>query len=156
MGSKESKKRRGASAVQPLGAGDVGSFASLCRNEAVIKVVRDSMVKEAKRGKLVSSEIPSAIYLEPEPWLPDSGLVTPTLKLKRPKLREHYTHAIEQMYQASTRKQSMARRITQRHTTFVKRRTIMTPRGSKAKSQALEAEAKVQEGDICTNHSNVN
>ena len=74
------------------------SFAAMCQHPAVLGVVLRSMVKEAKKGKLANSEVPSAIYIEPEPWLPDSGLVTPTLKLKRPKLREHYTHAISRLY----------------------------------------------------------
>jgi long-chain acyl-CoA synthetase len=33
-----------------------------------------------------------------DPWTTDNGLLTPTLKMKRPKITEHYQHQIEQMY----------------------------------------------------------
>ena len=93
-----SKKVHSSSAVQPLGVGNAGSFAALCENPNVVQAVINSIVQEAKKGKLASYEIPLAIHLEPEPWLPDSGLVTPTLKLKRQALREHYKRVIARLY----------------------------------------------------------
>jgi len=33
-----------------------------------------------------------------DPWTIDNGLLTPTLKIKRPKITEHHQHQIEQMY----------------------------------------------------------
>lgn len=33
-----------------------------------------------------------------DPWTTDNGLLTPTLKMKRPKITEHYQQQIEQMY----------------------------------------------------------
>jgi len=100
-GPKTSKRvRPSSSAVQPIGAGEAGPFACLCQNKSVVEAVLHSLEREAKKknSKLASYEIPLAIYLEPEPWLPDSGLVTPTLKLKRLKLREHYKHVIARLY----------------------------------------------------------
>ena len=99
------------------------------------------MVKVAKEGKLASSEIPSATHLEPEPWLPTSGLVTPTLKLKRPKLRERYTHAIKQLYQGSPSSHYTPAALPPG--------CFMAPREPTANTQTLDAKAKVQDDDIC-------
>jgi len=41
------------------------------------------------------------VHIETEPWTVESGLMTPTLKKKRPKLLEKYTEAIDAMYSAS-------------------------------------------------------
>ena len=94
-------RSRKPSAVQPIGAGEAGSFASLCQNQYVVKAVLNSLEREAKKknSKLESYEVPLAIHLEPAPWLPETGLVTPTLKLKRLKLREHYKHVIARLYE---------------------------------------------------------
>lgn len=37
----------------------------------------------AKAGKLTKVDTPVAVHLETEPWLPETGLVTDALKLKR-------------------------------------------------------------------------
>ena len=65
-----------------------------------MKGVLNSLKQAAKKknSKLESYEIPLAIHLEPAPWLSETGLVTPTLKLKRLKLREHYKHVIARLY----------------------------------------------------------
>lgn len=50
--------------------------------------------------KLNGFEIPRAIYLEPVPFDVERDIVTPTLKLKRPKAKEIYQKQIEEMYQS--------------------------------------------------------
>ena len=69
-----------------------------CQDPAAVDEVLNSMIKEARKENLAGYEISLAIRLEPEPWLPDSGLVTPTLKLKRQALREHYKRVIARLY----------------------------------------------------------
>ncbi len=39
------------------------------------------------------------VHLDLEPWTVDDGLLTPTLKMKRPQLTKHYANQIETMYQ---------------------------------------------------------
>ena len=41
------------------------------------------------------------VHIETEPWTVESGLMTPTLKKKRPKLLEKYADAIDEMYKQS-------------------------------------------------------
>lgn len=48
--------------------------------------------------KLERFEIPLKVHLSPEPWTPETGLVTDAFKLKRKELRNHYLDHIERMY----------------------------------------------------------
>jgi long-subunit acyl-CoA synthetase (AMP-forming) len=41
---------------------------------------------------------PSAVHLEPVEWTPESGVMTPTLKLRRAQMRSRYADAIASMY----------------------------------------------------------
>lgn len=38
------------------------------------------------------------VHLSPEPWTPETGLVTDAFKLRRKELKNHYLHHIERMY----------------------------------------------------------
>lgn len=48
--------------------------------------------------KLERFEIPVKVRLSPEPWTPETGLVTDAFKLKRKELKNHYLNDIERMY----------------------------------------------------------
>lgn len=48
--------------------------------------------------KLQGFEIPVMVHLSPEPWTPETGLVTDAFKLKRKELKNHYLNDIERMY----------------------------------------------------------
>ncbi|WP_018947675.1 long-chain fatty acid--CoA ligase [Thioalkalivibrio sp. AKL17] len=43
------------------------------------------------------------VYVIHEPWSVENGMMTPTMKLKRPVIREHYREAIETMYNGRDR-----------------------------------------------------
>jgi long-chain acyl-CoA synthetase len=48
--------------------------------------------------KLQRFEIPVKVRLSPEPWTPETGLVTDAFKLKRKELKNHFQTDIERMY----------------------------------------------------------
>lgn len=48
--------------------------------------------------KLERFEVPIKVRLSPEPWTPETGLVTDAFKLKRKELKNHYLNDIERMY----------------------------------------------------------
>ena len=48
--------------------------------------------------KMQRFETPMKVHLSPEPWTPETGLVTDAFKLKRKELKNHYLHQIERMY----------------------------------------------------------
>ena len=43
-------------------------------------------------------EIPAKIKLLPDPWTPESGLVTAALKLKREQLKAEFKDELEKLY----------------------------------------------------------
>jgi long-chain acyl-CoA synthetase len=57
------------------------------------------MKRLAKSKGLHGFETPKSIYLEAEQFSAENGLTTPTFKLKRQQLRDHYEKEIDDMYQ---------------------------------------------------------
>ncbi|PKA61504.1 Long chain acyl-CoA synthetase 9, chloroplastic [Apostasia shenzhenica] len=77
----------------------VGDFSDLCRKEETVKEVHSSLIKAAKEARIEKFEIPSKIILLPEPWTPESGLVTAALKLKREVIRKKYAEELSKLYE---------------------------------------------------------
>jgi len=75
-----------------------GSYKEVCQNLKVVQIILEDMKKQGKLAKLKGFEFPKAIYVEPEPFSPENGLLTPTFKLKRPKVRDHYRKRIDILY----------------------------------------------------------
>ncbi|KAL8555944.1 hypothetical protein ACS0TY_003675 [Phlomoides rotata] len=73
-------------------------FPSLCSNQHARKYILDELNNTAKRHNLRGFEMLKAVHLEPIPFDIDRDLVTPTFKLKRPQLLNHYKACIEQLY----------------------------------------------------------
>ncbi|XBH91476.1 hypothetical protein VPH35_082868 [Triticum aestivum] len=71
----------------------------LCHNDQAIKEVQQSLSKAAKAARLEKFEIPARIILLPEPWTPESGLVTAALKLKREQLKAKFKDDLNKLYQ---------------------------------------------------------
>lgn len=76
--------------------GDINSW---CTNEKVKKAILDQMVAEGKKEQLKSFEQVKAIFLTPEIWSVENGLLTPTLKFKRPALKSHFAETFEDLYE---------------------------------------------------------
>ncbi|WOL04093.1 long chain acyl-CoA synthetase 9, chloroplastic [Canna indica] len=73
-------------------------FSDLCRKEETVKEVQSSLLKAAKQARLDKFEIPARIKLIPEPWTPETGLVTAALKLKREVIRKAYADDLAKLY----------------------------------------------------------
>ncbi|KAG6516609.1 hypothetical protein ZIOFF_027078 [Zingiber officinale] len=73
-------------------------FSDLCQKEETVKEVHGSLLKAAKQSRLDKFEIPAKIKLIPEPWTPESGLVTAALKLKREAVRKAYADDLQKLY----------------------------------------------------------
>ena len=56
------------------------------------------MPQVGKSGKLEKFEIPSKIKVLPEPWTPESGLVTAAMKLKRESIKKAFGSELTHLY----------------------------------------------------------
>lgn len=75
-----------------------GDMSEICKNEDFKKAVVDSMVDFGKKAGLSSLEQAKDIYLFPELFSVENGLLTPTFKTKRADLKKHFSSEIDQMY----------------------------------------------------------
>lgn len=78
--------------------GIIGSWEEICTHPEMEKEVLRVIREVAVNIKLQRFEIPVKVHLSPEPWTPETGLVTDAFKLKRKELKNHYLHHIERMY----------------------------------------------------------
>jgi len=74
------------------------TMAELCSNDKIKKMILDDMVSEGKKGGLHSFEQVKDIYLHPEPFTIEAGLLTPTLKSKRAAIKDYFKDQLERMY----------------------------------------------------------
>ncbi|KAK3129311.1 hypothetical protein QOZ80_6BG0477170 [Eleusine coracana subsp. coracana] len=73
-------------------------FEELCQIDQAIKEVQQSLSKAGKAARLEKFEVPAKILLLPEPWTPESGLVTAALKLKREQMKTKYKDDLNKLY----------------------------------------------------------
>ncbi|KAG5667921.1 hypothetical protein PVAND_015886 [Polypedilum vanderplanki] len=78
--------------------GITGEFEQLCVNREVIKAATKGLHDYAKKCNLAKFEVPTMIYLCPDFWTPESGLVTAAFKIKRKEILEKYKSEITRMY----------------------------------------------------------
>lgn len=71
---------------------------ALCQTDALRGLIMKEIKTLAKKAGLHGFETPKAIHLEHEQFTAENGLTTPTFKLKRPQLRDHYQSQINEMY----------------------------------------------------------
>jgi len=77
-----------------------GDIVALCKDPKVTDKVLAQMTQVGKTSKLQGFEMVKAIRLHPEPFSVDNGFMTPTFKIKRPQLRQHFQGDIDSMYKA--------------------------------------------------------
>ncbi|GAA6096856.1 long-chain-fatty-acid--CoA ligase 6 isoform X1 [Tachysurus ichikawai] len=75
-----------------------GCYDDLCKNVELKKVILDDLVCLGKAGGLHSFEQVKDIYIHNEMFSIENGLLTPTFKAKRPKLKEYFKQQIEHLY----------------------------------------------------------
>ncbi|KAM6987627.1 long-chain-fatty-acid--CoA ligase 3a isoform 2-T2 [Tautogolabrus adspersus] len=75
-----------------------GSSEELCNSKAMEELVLKILTEDALTAQLERFEIPRKIRLSPDPWTPETGLVTDAFKLKRKELKKRYQDDIERMY----------------------------------------------------------
>uniref|UniRef100_A0A673SLR4 Long-chain-fatty-acid--CoA ligase n=1 Tax=Suricata suricatta TaxID=37032 RepID=A0A673SLR4_SURSU len=75
-----------------------GSFEDLCTNKDVRKAILEDMVKLGKDAGLKPFEQVKGIALHPELFSVDNGLLTPTMKARRPELRNYFRSQIDELY----------------------------------------------------------
>lgn len=78
--------------------GVTGSWVEICNNLIMESEVLREIKEVANKMKLERFEVPAKVRLSPEPWTPETGLVTDAFKLKRKELKNHYLNDIERMY----------------------------------------------------------
>ncbi|XP_068241482.1 long-chain-fatty-acid--CoA ligase 4-like [Palaemon carinicauda] len=74
------------------------SLKELCNDEKVKTCVLEELKSHGKKQGLGRWDFPAAIHLTPEPWTPESGLVTAALKIRRKNIKDHFRDAIMSMY----------------------------------------------------------
>ncbi|NXO02880.1 ACSL1 ligase, partial [Rhinopomastus cyanomelas] len=75
-----------------------GSYAELCKSKDVKKHILEDMLRIGKECGLKSFEQVKDIFLHPEMFSIENGLLTPTLKAKRPELRKYFQPQIDELY----------------------------------------------------------
>ncbi|NXN43218.1 ACSL1 ligase, partial [Rhinoptilus africanus] len=75
-----------------------GSYEELCRNKDLKKHILEDMVRIGKESGLKSFEQVKDIYIHTEMFSIENGLLTPTLKAKRPELRKYFQSQIDELY----------------------------------------------------------
>lgn len=75
-----------------------GTLSVLCNNKEVKNLILNDMITKGKEAGLKSFEQVKDIYLHPDPFSIQNGLLTPTLKSKRPQLKLYFKPQLEDMY----------------------------------------------------------
>ncbi|XP_010587293.1 long-chain-fatty-acid--CoA ligase 5 [Loxodonta africana] len=77
-----------------------GSLEELCQNQVVKTAILEDLQKTGKEGGLKSFEQVKNIFLHPEPFSTENGLLTPTLKAKRAELSKYFRVQIDRLYES--------------------------------------------------------
>jgi len=76
-----------------------GDTKRLCEDEIVQKVIFQDMLAKGNEGALNSLEQVKKIYLHPDMFSIENGLLTPTFKAKRPEIIRTFKEKLERLYE---------------------------------------------------------
>ena len=88
------------------------SFEEMCEDKDVTGGALRDLINYGKKLKLEKFEIPGAVTLVKDSWLPDTGLVTAAFKLKRKPIQQAYQIDIDRMYGINTAQKSSEKDIS--------------------------------------------
>ncbi|CAN0927281.1 Long chain acyl-CoA synthetase 8 [Linum grandiflorum] len=77
---------------------DYQDFTHLCNKDEAVNEVKQQLSKVAKAANLDKFETPAKVKLLPDPWTPESGLVTAALKIKREQLKSKFKDELQKLY----------------------------------------------------------
>ena len=60
-----------------------GNYKSLCALEETKAYILNEIIQKGKQERLAGFEIPKVIFINSEPFTPESDILTPTFKLRR-------------------------------------------------------------------------
>ncbi|XP_075466429.1 long-chain-fatty-acid--CoA ligase 1 isoform X2 [Ascaphus truei] len=75
-----------------------GSYEQLCKDKEFKTIVLEDLVRLGKEAGLKTFEQVKDIAIHPEMFSIENGLLTPTLKAKRPELRKYFESQINELY----------------------------------------------------------
>ncbi|NXJ63745.1 ACSL5 ligase, partial [Rostratula benghalensis] len=78
-----------------------GSYEDICKNPAVKKAILEDLIRLGKEAGLKSFEQVKDLYIHTEMFSVENGLLTPTLKAKRPELVKVFQKEIEALYSST-------------------------------------------------------
>lgn len=73
-------------------------MSQVCQSTRLKQVIQDEINQVSRDNGLHGFEVVKAIHLDPNPFSVDRDLMTPTFKLKRPKIRDAYQAEIQNLY----------------------------------------------------------
>ncbi|ODM95370.1 Long-chain-fatty-acid--CoA ligase 1 [Orchesella cincta] len=84
---------------QWAGENDIpGTLSVLCADDRVKALILSDVTRLGKEAGLKSFEQVKDIYLHPDPFSVQNGLLTPTMKTKRPQLKAYFKPQLDDMY----------------------------------------------------------
>ncbi|KAL1447990.1 hypothetical protein MTO96_006560 [Rhipicephalus appendiculatus] len=78
----------------------LATMKELCTDSVVASAAEEFILNYARSCDLQKTEVPRKVKLCHEEWTPDTGLVTPTLKLCRKPLQKYYERDINALYES--------------------------------------------------------
>ncbi|XP_055528399.1 long-chain-fatty-acid--CoA ligase 1 isoform X1 [Wyeomyia smithii] len=75
-----------------------GTLSVLCNNPDVKQLIMSDMIAWGKQFGLKSFEQVKDIYLHPDPFSMQNGLLTPTFKSRRPQIKNYFAPQLDDMY----------------------------------------------------------
>ena len=74
------------------------TFQEMCADEDITDEIKKALTNHAIKSGLLKIEIPTKVKLCSEEWVPDSGLVTAALKIRRKQLLDFFQSDIKRLY----------------------------------------------------------